>query len=155
MGLFCVSWLPFFLMYLIMPFCTSCHFPPTLVSVITWLGYINSSINPCIYTLLNRDFRIAFRKLITCNALLQALHNDQSSNHALGKSAIKGDSSTEERQTLKDMSPHLVIRSKDKINGHSTHGVRKNVAFEHADTDIWNQGSFEAFIPSWSHIWIL
>nr|AKQ63050.1 orphan G-protein coupled receptor 46 [Platynereis dumerilii] len=136
MGLFCVSWLPFFLMYLIMPFCSSCNFPATLVSAITWLGYINSSINPCIYTLLNRDFRIAFRKLVTCNALVNALQSEHSSNQAaLGKSAIKGDSSIEERQNLRDMSPHLVIRAKSNINGHSSH-IRKNVAFEHADTDI-------------------
>ena len=67
MGVFCVSWLPFFLMYIILPFCTSCQVPVPVVSAITWLGYVNSSINPCIYAYLNRDFRTAFRKLLFCS----------------------------------------------------------------------------------------
>ena len=66
MGLFCVSWVPFFLMYLITPFCPQCYFPPLLVSLITWLGYANSFINPCVYALLNRDFRMAFKKILLC-----------------------------------------------------------------------------------------
>ena len=66
MGLFCVCWLPFFLTYLILPFCPSCHVPPLLVSLITWLGYANSSINPCVYAFLNRDFRSAYKKILSC-----------------------------------------------------------------------------------------
>ncbi|ELU15113.1 hypothetical protein CAPTEDRAFT_63714, partial [Capitella teleta] len=67
MGLFCVSWLPFFLMYLIVPFCSpACQVPPKWVSLITWLGYANSFFNPCVYAFLNRDFRLAFKKILLC-----------------------------------------------------------------------------------------
>ena len=66
MGLFCVSWLPFFLMYVILPFCNDCYLPPLWLSAITWLGYANSFINPCVYAFLNKDFRLAFKKILLC-----------------------------------------------------------------------------------------
>ena len=66
MGLFIICWLPFFIMYVMVPFCPSCAPPPHIVSLITWLGYINSFINPCVYAFLNRDFRMAFGKILSC-----------------------------------------------------------------------------------------
>ena len=71
MGLFIVCWLPFFLMYVILPFCESCELPVQAEIFITWLGYVNSLINPCIYALLNKDFRFAFRKIICCESMQQ------------------------------------------------------------------------------------
>jgi len=38
--------------------------PPMLFAVIFWLGYCNSALNPIIYTIFNRDFRRAFRKIL-------------------------------------------------------------------------------------------
>ncbi|CAL8081931.1 unnamed protein product [Orchesella dallaii] len=65
MGVFVVCWLPFFLMYVIIPFCKSCEEPSDkVVNFITWLGYLNSSLNPIIYTIFNMDFRKAFKKLL-------------------------------------------------------------------------------------------
>lgn len=64
MGVFVVCWLPFFLMYVIIPFCPSCCPSHKLKNFITWLGYINSVLNPVIYTIFNLDFRRAFRKLL-------------------------------------------------------------------------------------------
>lgn len=65
MGVFVVCWLPFFLMYVIIPFCKSCEEPSEkVVNFITWLGYLNSSLNPIIYTIFNMDFRKAFKKLL-------------------------------------------------------------------------------------------
>ena len=66
MGIFIISWLPFFLMYLILPFCESCGIPKEVESAITWLGYANSFINPCVYAFLNKDFNMAFRRLLSC-----------------------------------------------------------------------------------------
>lgn len=67
MGSFVVCWLPFFLMYVILPFCSSCPQPnDKVVNFIVWLGYINSSLNPVIYTIFNMDFRRAFAKILRC-----------------------------------------------------------------------------------------
>ncbi|GFV43276.1 putative tyramine receptor 2 [Trichonephila clavipes] len=60
MGVFVVCWLPFFLMYVILPFCESCSVSNRVVNMITWLGYFNSALNPVIYTAFNTDFRKAF-----------------------------------------------------------------------------------------------
>jgi len=64
MGVFVVCWLPFFLMYVIVPFCASCCPSDKLRNFMTWLGYINSALNPLIYTIFNMDFRRAFKKLL-------------------------------------------------------------------------------------------
>lgn len=64
MGVFVVCWLPFFLMYVILPFCDTCCPSERLTNFITWLGYINSGLNPIIYTVFNMDFRKAFKKLL-------------------------------------------------------------------------------------------
>ena len=52
-GSFVGCWLPFFILALVRPFCADrCHYPDLLVSVIGWLGYFNSLLNPIIYTCL-------------------------------------------------------------------------------------------------------
>lgn len=63
-GVFVVCWLPFFLMALIMPFCPNLEISNLAASILLWLGYINSMINPIIYTIFSPDFRSAFRKLL-------------------------------------------------------------------------------------------
>lgn len=64
MGVFVVCWLPFFLMYVILPFCSTCCPSEKFINFITWLGYINSTLNPIIYTIFNLDYRRAFKKLL-------------------------------------------------------------------------------------------
>ena len=34
--------------------------------VTTWLGYMNSFVNPIIYTIFNAEFRRAFKSLLRC-----------------------------------------------------------------------------------------
>lgn len=41
-----------------------CHIHPKMFSFFVWLGYINSFINPVIYTLFNVEFRRAFNKIL-------------------------------------------------------------------------------------------
>jgi len=78
MGLFCVSWLPFFVIYVVKPFCASaCHVPAEVEVAVTWLGYCNSFINPCVYAFLNRDFRSAFGRVLCCGN--KAIGRDASS----------------------------------------------------------------------------
>lgn len=62
-GGFILCWLPFFTIYLIRPFCDQC-IPPTVFSVLFWLGYCNSAINPVIYALFSHEFRIAFKRIV-------------------------------------------------------------------------------------------
>jgi len=64
-GTFVLCWLPFFIVATLRPFCGDlCHYPAPLISVIVWLGYVNSLLNPIIYTVFNADFRSAFRKIL-------------------------------------------------------------------------------------------
>jgi octopamine receptor len=62
-GLFILCWLPFFTLYLIRPFCEDC-INQILFSIVFWIGYCNSAINPMIYALFSKDFRFAFKRII-------------------------------------------------------------------------------------------
>uniref|UniRef100_V9KKC5 5-hydroxytryptamine receptor 1B n=2 Tax=Callorhinchus milii TaxID=7868 RepID=V9KKC5_CALMI len=65
LGAFIVCWLPFFIISLVVPICKeACWFHPAIFDFFTWLGYLNSLINPIIYTMSNDDFKQAFQKLI-------------------------------------------------------------------------------------------
>lgn len=58
MGVFIVCWLPFFVVNLLSGICNQCIWQEELVSsIVTWLGWINSSMNPVIYACWSRDFR--------------------------------------------------------------------------------------------------
>ncbi|XP_049809381.1 probable G-protein coupled receptor No9 [Schistocerca nitens] len=64
-GGFIVCWLPFFTMYVVRAFCSDAEcIPAPVFSVLFWLGYCNSAINPCIYALFSRDFRFAFTRIL-------------------------------------------------------------------------------------------
>lgn len=64
MGVFILCWVPFFVVYIILPFCPGCCLSNVIIDFLTWLGYINSALNPIIYTIFNLDFRRAFKKLL-------------------------------------------------------------------------------------------
>uniref|UniRef100_A0A3B3BRD5 5-hydroxytryptamine receptor 1B n=1 Tax=Oryzias melastigma TaxID=30732 RepID=A0A3B3BRD5_ORYME len=63
LGAYIVCWLPFFIYTLLVATCDAC-FNPDLFDFFTWLGYLNSLINPIIYTMSNEDFKKAFQKLV-------------------------------------------------------------------------------------------
>ena len=65
-GVFTVCWLPFFTMHVTLSLCRSCHVSERTYNIVSWIGYWNSSLNPVIYTLFNKDFRTAFAKLLRC-----------------------------------------------------------------------------------------
>uniref|UniRef100_A0A182TDI7 G-protein coupled receptors family 1 profile domain-containing protein n=1 Tax=Anopheles melas TaxID=34690 RepID=A0A182TDI7_9DIPT len=64
MGSFIACWLPFFFLYILVPVCPDCHIPDSAFSLAFWLGYMNSALNPAIYTIFNKDFRRAFRRIL-------------------------------------------------------------------------------------------
>ncbi|KAL6118603.1 adra2c [Pungitius sinensis] len=65
MGVFVVCWFPFFFSYSLYGVCRDpCKIPDPLFKFFFWIGYCNSSLNPAIYTIFNRDFRRAFQKIL-------------------------------------------------------------------------------------------
>ncbi|KAM4600436.1 dopamine receptor D2 like [Polymixia lowei] len=66
LGVFIICWLPFFLTHVLKAHCSSCCITPSLYSAVTWLGYLNSAVNPVIYTTFNIEFRKAFIKILHC-----------------------------------------------------------------------------------------
>uniref|UniRef100_A0A672PBC3 D(2)-like dopamine receptor n=1 Tax=Sinocyclocheilus grahami TaxID=75366 RepID=A0A672PBC3_SINGR len=66
LGVFIICWLPFFLTHVLKAHCGSCCISPLLYSAVTWLGYLNSAVNPVIYTTFNIEFRKAFIKILHC-----------------------------------------------------------------------------------------
>uniref|UniRef100_A0A8C6S780 G-protein coupled receptors family 1 profile domain-containing protein n=1 Tax=Neogobius melanostomus TaxID=47308 RepID=A0A8C6S780_9GOBI len=65
-GVFLACWTPFFVVHVTKVLCPSCLIGSTLISVVTWLGYVNSAVNPIIYTVFNPEFRNVFHKLLCC-----------------------------------------------------------------------------------------
>ena len=67
-GVFVMCWCPFFVVYLLLPFCGICQrvVTPGAMNVLVWLGYYNSTLNPIIYTIFNIDFRKSFKELLQC-----------------------------------------------------------------------------------------
>ncbi|XP_006133390.1 5-hydroxytryptamine receptor 1E [Pelodiscus sinensis] len=65
LGAFILSWLPFFIKELIVGL-SVCTVSAEVADFFTWLGYVNSLINPLLYTSFNEDFKLAFKKLIRC-----------------------------------------------------------------------------------------
>lgn len=61
MGSFIACWLPFFFMYILR---LALDIPGIAFSTAFWLGYMNSALNPVIYTIFNKDFRRAFRRIL-------------------------------------------------------------------------------------------
>ena len=66
-GGFVFCWLPFFLLATILPFCAACQVPPYVMSIVLWLGYSNSLLNPAIYAIWDKNFRRSFKRLATCS----------------------------------------------------------------------------------------
>ncbi|CDQ67935.1 5-hydroxytryptamine receptor 1D-like [Oncorhynchus mykiss] len=63
LGAYIICWLPFFIYTLVVATCETCFYPE-LFDFFNWLGYLNSLINPIIYTMSNDDFKKAFHKLL-------------------------------------------------------------------------------------------
>nr|XP_020510150.1 alpha-2Db adrenergic receptor-like [Labrus bergylta] len=65
MGVFVLCWFPFFFTYSLHAVCREkCVIPDSLFNLFFWIGYCNSCLNPVIYTVFNRDFRRAFKKIL-------------------------------------------------------------------------------------------
>ena len=68
-GVFLICWVPFFTCNIIDAICiklekADCRLSTTAFLLTTWLGYLNSIVNPVIYTIFNPEFRKAFKKIL-------------------------------------------------------------------------------------------
>ena len=80
--IFVICWAPFFLVNILQVLCVDCHFSPTLFTVFVWLGYVSSTLNPIIYTVFNKVFKLTFLKLLCCR--YSHLHRGRRrSNHSV------------------------------------------------------------------------
>ncbi|XP_055547870.1 dopamine D2-like receptor isoform X3 [Wyeomyia smithii] len=68
LGVFLICWVPFFTCNIMDAMCTkldmTCQPGVTAFILTTWLGYMNSFVNPVIYTIFNPEFRKAFKKIM-------------------------------------------------------------------------------------------
>lgn len=65
-GGFVLCWLPFSLVAFVTPWCRErCQMPRAAHSILLWLGYVNSFLNPIIYTIFSPDFRVVFVRILT------------------------------------------------------------------------------------------
>ncbi|KAM4527607.1 alpha-2B adrenergic receptor [Odontesthes bonariensis] len=66
MGVFVICWFPFFFSYSLKAVCPkTCKIPEPLFKFFFWIGYCNSCLNPVIYTIFNKDFRRAFKRILS------------------------------------------------------------------------------------------
>lgn len=65
---FVILWAPFFVLNLVPTVCPSCeeHIDSWVFDLVTWLGYASSMVNPIFYTIFNKVFRQAFKKVLLC-----------------------------------------------------------------------------------------
>lgn len=89
-GVFIVCWLPAFILIVMSSWCSVCFESfrknPTLAQVVTIpfisvLPVMNSSLNPLIYTVFNKEFRAAFSRML-CR------HREASRNNALDEVSV-------------------------------------------------------------------
>ena len=65
MGTFLACWVPYFTIFPVIAFCSSCVPQSAHMATIS-LGYLNSALNPIIYPLCNHHFRRAFQRMLKC-----------------------------------------------------------------------------------------
>ncbi|KAH8407764.1 hypothetical protein KR222_001997 [Zaprionus bogoriensis] len=65
---FVILWSPFFVLNLLPTVCGDCEerISHWVFDVVTWLGYASSMVNPIFYTIFNKVFRQAFKKVLLC-----------------------------------------------------------------------------------------
>ncbi|XP_011634459.1 5-hydroxytryptamine receptor 2A isoform X2 [Pogonomyrmex barbatus] len=85
---FVLCWAPFFLLNIFFAACPRCSVPKHVVDTFLWLGYVSSTINPIIYTIFNKTFRMAFIRLLKCKCSRSARPSRYRSVTGSGRGAV-------------------------------------------------------------------
>ncbi|KAJ8030903.1 Histamine H2 receptor [Holothuria leucospilota] len=90
LGCFVICWVPYFSVFTFAKTQTRFQVSEPVYNVILWLGYVNSLVNPLVYTAMIRDFRNAFKRI------LSLCFCDQNGKrcHWFGKNSAKNNFST-------------------------------------------------------------
>lgn len=82
MGAFTMCFLPYFTLFLVVAFCDSCVDTELMIAM-TWIGYLNSTLNPFLYPLCNMNFRRKFRKMLSIDRKIK-----RRSRHAVNRNSL-------------------------------------------------------------------
>lgn len=66
MGAFIICWFPYFTVFTYRGVWGDSSVKGIPMSIVLWLGYANSALNPILYGTFNRDFRVAYQHLLQC-----------------------------------------------------------------------------------------
>ncbi|RWS00454.1 5-hydroxytryptamine receptor 2A-like protein, partial [Dinothrombium tinctorium] len=72
---FILCWFPFFTLNVVTGIFPDFQVSESVRSAAQWLGFISSTLNPIIYTIFNRNFRRAFRRILLCQVFKHSPHN--------------------------------------------------------------------------------
>lgn len=80
---FVILWAPFFVLTLLPTVCPHCEasISQGVFDFVTWLGYASSMVNPIFYTIFNKVFRQAFKKVLLCQYKSKAIWRPVPTNH--------------------------------------------------------------------------
>jgi 5-hydroxytryptamine receptor 2 len=80
---FVILWAPFFVLNLLPIVCPDCesNISHGVFDFVTWLGYASSMVNPIFYTIFNKVFRQAFKKVLLCRYKSKAIWRPIPTNH--------------------------------------------------------------------------
>ncbi|TRZ22260.1 hypothetical protein HGM15179_004830 [Zosterops borbonicus] len=76
LGAFIVCWFPYFTVFAYRGVQGDSKVKGTPMSIVLWLGYANSALNPILYGTFNRDFRVAYQHLLRCRRAGQPRNSD-------------------------------------------------------------------------------
>lgn len=116
MGTFLFCWAPFFTINIISACCRTC-IPSIVFSITTWLGYLNSMANPIIYPIFNKEFRVAFQRVLSFQRCCDSSSCcDRRSKYRYGGSAVR---SANGSTSTKAAYGSLVVTPKHQNSSHS------------------------------------
>ncbi|CAF0925432.1 unnamed protein product [Adineta steineri] len=88
--IFVIAWFPFCIINLLQGVCKRCFVNPNILNGSVWLGYVSSTINPLVYTIFNRNFRLKFIALLKCQCLFPNLQQRRQFLSYQSQSSIRG-----------------------------------------------------------------